>query len=69
MKQSIACFLDRTVIMYGCGTSTTHLARNYPLILAGGSKLGISHGQFREFDENKTRLSNMSVTNEEFGRR
>ncbi len=54
--------LDRTVIMYGCGTSTTHLARNYPLILAGGGKLGISHGQFRKFDENKTRLSNMFVS-------
>jgi hypothetical protein len=54
--------LDRTIIMYGCGTSVTHLARNYPLILAGGGKLGISHGQFRKFDENKTRLSNMFVS-------
>lgn len=54
--------LDRTIIMYGCGTSTTHLAKNYPLILAGGSKLGVSHGQFRKFDENKVRLSDMFVS-------
>ena len=54
--------LDRTIIMYGCSTSTTHLAKNYPLILAGGSKLGLSHGQFRRFDETEVRLSNMFVS-------
>lgn len=54
--------LDRSIIMYGCSTSTTHLAKNYPLILAGGSKLGLSHGQFRKFDENKVRLSDMYVS-------
>lgn len=54
--------LDRSIILYGCSTSTTHLAKNYPLLLAGGSKLGLSHGQFRRFDENETRLSNMFVS-------
>jgi hypothetical protein len=54
--------LDRSIIMYGCSTSTTHLAKNYPLILAGGSQLGLKHGQFRKFDENKTRLSNLFVS-------
>ncbi|MFT5527311.1 MAG: hypothetical protein ACI9G1_005557 [Pirellulaceae bacterium] len=54
--------LDRTIIMYGCSTSTTHLAKNYPLILAGGSKLGIKHGQFRKFDENKARLADLFVS-------
>jgi hypothetical protein len=54
--------LDRTIIMYGCSTSTTHLAKNYPLILAGGKQLGLSHGQFRKFDENEARLSNMFVS-------
>ena len=54
--------LDRSLIMYGCSTSTTHLAKNYPLILAGGSQFGVSHGQFRKFDENKVRLSDMFVT-------
>ena len=61
-KEGDASVLDRTVIMYGCGTSTTHLAKNYPLILAGGSKLGIKHGYFRKFDENKRRLSDMFVS-------
>ena len=51
--------LDNTMILYGSACSTTHNARNYPLILAGGSKLGIEHGAFTKFDENKERLSNL----------
>ena len=54
--------LDRSIILYGCSTSTTHLAKNYPLILAGGSQLGLSHGQFRKVDENKVRLADMYVS-------
>ena len=54
--------LDRSLIMYGCSTSKTHLARNYPLILAGGSEFGLSHGQYRQFDENEVRLADMFVT-------
>ena len=61
-KEGDGSVLDRTLIMYGCGTSTTHLARNYPLILAGGNKLGVKHGHFRKFDENKKRLSDMFVS-------
>ena len=54
--------LDRSLIMYGCSTSKTHLARNYPLILAGGKQLGIKHGQFRQFDESQVRLADMYVS-------
>ena len=54
--------LDNTLIMYGCSTSTTHLARNYPLILAGGKNMGLQHGHFRKFDEDKVRLADMYVT-------
>ena len=54
--------LDRSVILYGCSTSTTHLARNYPLLLAGGGQLGLKHGQFRKFDESKVRLADMYVS-------
>ena len=39
-----------------------HLARNYPLILAGGKQLGIKHGQFRQFDESQVRLADMYVS-------
>lgn len=38
--------LDNTMALYGSGTSTTHNARNYPTILAGGRNLGLRHGRF-----------------------
>ena len=38
--------LDNTMALYGSGTSTTHNARNYPTILAGGKNLGLKHGRF-----------------------
>lgn len=53
--------LDRTISLYGSATSTTHNARNYPLVLAGGSKLGLKHGQYRRYTES-TPLSNLFTT-------
>lgn len=38
--------LDNTVALFGSGTSNTHNARNYPLVLAGGKNLGLKHGRF-----------------------
>ena len=53
--------LDRTLVLYGSSNSRTHQNRNYPLLLAGGSKLGLRHNQFLHFDE-KTPMSNLFVT-------
>ncbi|MCA8970689.1 MAG: DUF1552 domain-containing protein [Planctomycetes bacterium] len=52
--------LDNTLVLYGSCCSTTHNARNYPLVLAGGSKLGLKHGSYRKYDE-ATPLSNLFV--------
>jgi hypothetical protein len=54
--------LDNTLVLYGCSTSRTHQAVNYPLILAGGNRMGFHHGHHRRFDESATRLSNLYVT-------
>lgn len=54
--------LENTLLYYGCSTSRTHLAANYPLILAGGQRLGFRHGTFHRFDESKVRLSDLYVT-------
>ena len=32
------------------------------VVFAGGSNLGFVHGQYRQYDENKTPLSNLFVT-------
>lgn len=43
--------LDGTLVLYGSCCSTTHNARNYPLVLAGGGELGIRHGRYTIHDE------------------
>lgn len=46
IREGDARLLDNTMALYGSGTSTTHNARNYPTILAGGRNLGLQHGRF-----------------------
>lgn len=53
--------LDRTLVLYGSSNSRTHQNRNYPLLLAGGRRLGLRHNHFLHFDE-KTPMSNLFVT-------
>ena len=54
--------LDNTLVLYGSACSSTHNARNYPLVLAGGSKLGVEHGSYTVFDEKHTPMSNLFVS-------
>jgi hypothetical protein len=61
-REGDGTLLDRTLLLYGCSTSTTHLARNYPLILAGGREMGVKHGGYHVLDENKRRMSDLFVT-------
>ena len=53
--------LDRTLVLYGSSNSVTHNNTNYPLVLAGGSKLGLDHGRFLKFDA-KIPMANLFVT-------
>jgi hypothetical protein len=50
--------LDNTQILYGSACSTTHNARNYPLILAGGKNMGLKHGSYHRFSD-EVPLSNL----------
>jgi hypothetical protein len=66
--------LDNTIVLYGSGTSKTHVGRNYPLILAGGQNLGIKHGAFHKYEEERpfndlllTILQRVGVETESFG--
>jgi hypothetical protein len=61
IQEGEGTLLDHTMVLYGSCTSSTHLTRNYPLVLAGGSNLGIQHGQYRKYSENVP-LSNLFVT-------
>ncbi len=53
--------LDRTLLLYGSSNSQTHVNLDYPLLLAGGSGLGMKHGSFLRFDD-EIPLSNLFVT-------
>ena len=53
--------LDNTCILYGSSNSKTHNNNNYPLILAGGRKMGYRHGQYLKCDS-QTPFSNVFVT-------
>ena len=52
--------LDHTVLLYGSSNSNTHNNTNYPLIVAGGDKLGFKHGYYHRFGSD-TPLSNLFV--------
>ncbi|MEZ6119404.1 MAG: DUF1552 domain-containing protein [Pirellulaceae bacterium] len=59
--------LDRTIVVYGSGMNSgkggEHSPRNLPLLVAGGQKLGLQHGQHLAFDVNQSPpLSNLFVT-------
>lgn len=53
--------LDHTMVMYGSSNSNTHNNHNYPIIMAGGNKIGLRHGQFLQMDE-QTPFSNVHLT-------
>ena len=53
--------LDRCLIFQGAATSRVHDNTNFPLILAGGKKMGHKAGQFITYDEQKNNLSNLFV--------
>ncbi|MCB1065940.1 MAG: DUF1552 domain-containing protein [Verrucomicrobiae bacterium] len=53
--------LDHTLVLYGSSNSNTHNNTRYPLLLAGGSRLGLKHGQFLKYSED-TPLSNLQFT-------
>lgn len=59
--------LDQTVVLFGSGMNSglggEHSPKNLPLVVAGGRKLGLRHGQHLGFDQDKhPPLSNVLLT-------
>lgn len=59
-KDRDATVLENTIVLFGSGASTTHNPRNLPTLIAGGSNLGLEHGQFVK--TNKARMSNFYLS-------
>lgn len=53
--------LDHTIVMYGSSNSSTHNNTNYPIVLAGGGRIGLQHGQHLQFTQ-ETPFSNVHLT-------
>jgi hypothetical protein len=55
--------LDNTIVYYGTSNSKTHVNRNYPLLVTGGSNLGIKHCGYHNFlTTGKQPLCNLYMT-------
>lgn len=60
-REGDGSLLDRTMVLYGSSNSKTHNNNNYPLLLAGGKKLGVQHGHFLKYNANVP-FANLFVT-------
>ncbi len=58
--------LDNTMVLFGSGMNSGkgggHSKKNLPILLAGGRKLGLRHGQHLKFQIDSTPLSNVLVS-------
>ncbi|MCA9179320.1 MAG: DUF1552 domain-containing protein [Planctomycetales bacterium] len=54
--------LDHTLVLFGCSNSKTHVNRDYPLLLAGGQRLGVRQGSFHDFANADLPFSNLLLT-------
>jgi len=61
IQEGDGTLLDNTLCFYGCATSKTHRAINYPIILSGGKNLGFQHGAHLSYSDDVP-LSNLFVT-------
>ena len=52
--------LDNSIVLFGSGASTTHYPKNLPTLLAGGTNMGLKHGQY--WRDGDTRMSNMFLS-------
>lgn len=61
IREGESRLLDNTMTLFGCATSTTHNARNYPTILAGAANMGFHHGRFYKHETERP-LGDLYVT-------
>ncbi|MCE2726557.1 MAG: DUF1552 domain-containing protein [Planctomycetaceae bacterium] len=52
-REGDATLLANTMVLYGGGMSWTHNPSNLPMLLAGGSRLGLKHGSHLRFNPHK----------------
>ncbi len=63
-KEGDGNMLDHTLVLWGSAhPHASHSTRNYPLLLAGGNKLGFKHGNLHDFiGDKKVPMANLFVS-------
>lgn len=54
--------LDHTVLLLGGSQISSHSGKSFPMLLAGGRRLGFRHGQHVRFDQGKRPASDLYLT-------
>lgn len=54
--------LDHTVLLLGGSQISSHSGKSFPMLLAGGTKLGFRHGQHLKFEQGKKPASDLYLT-------
>jgi hypothetical protein len=62
IKASDGSLLDHTTLMMGGSQISSHSGSNFPMMLAGGKKLGFRHGQHVKWDKDERSASDLYMT-------
>jgi len=62
IEASDGSLLDHTVLMMGGSQISSHSGSSFPLLLAGGNKLGFKHGQHMKWKSNERSASDLYLT-------
>ncbi|QDU25066.1 hypothetical protein ETAA8_01270 [Anatilimnocola aggregata] len=62
IEASDGTLLDHTVLLLGGSQISSHSGSNFPLLLAGGNKLGFRHGQHLKWKGNERSASDLYLT-------
>lgn len=62
IKASDGTLLDHTVLLLGGSQISSHSGSSFPLLLAGGNKLGFKHGQHLKWKGNERSASDLYLT-------
>jgi hypothetical protein len=61
-EASDGTLLDHTVIIFGGSQTSSHSGSNFPMLLAGGGKLGFKHNQHVKWKGNERSASDLYLT-------
>ena len=62
IEASEGSLLDHTVLLLGGSQISSHSGSSFPLLLAGGNKLGFKHGQHLKWNGNERSASDLYLT-------